>query len=328
MPPPTATILRCVCFDGQELFATRSLLSAATFANSDNPAIVARKMAKRLKVARTLSALDQARARFGAAGKDVALVPTMGALHAGHLALVRLARRKASRVIVSIFVNPVQFAPHEDFDSYPRTWRADLAALEREKIDLIWAPSVKVMYPQGFATRIVPEGPAVAGLEDKFRPHFFAGVATVVGKLLLQCRPDIAIFGQKDYQQLKVVTRLARDLGLPTKIIGAPTQRAPDGLALSSRNAYLSAAERAAAPALYSGLKNCAREIRDGAAIADAIARARINVTAAGFAIDYVEARHGETLAPIGSRESGPIRLLAAARIGKTRLIDNVAVPG
>ena len=181
----------------------------------------------------------------------MALVPTMGALHAGHHALVKLARRRADRVTVSIFVNPTQFAPNEDLATYPRTFAADVAALGDGGADLVWAPSTATMYPDGFATRIVPQGPALAGLEDAFRPHFFAGVATVVAKLLIQCEPDIAVFGEKDYQQLVVVRRLTRDLGLKTRIVGAPTVREPDGLALSSRNRYLSAKERAAAPTLY-----------------------------------------------------------------------------
>jgi pantoate--beta-alanine ligase len=283
-------------------------------------------MAKRPKVARTIAALDKERDRFLTRKESVALVPTMGALHDGHLALVRIAKQKASRVIVSIFVNPTQFAPHEDFDSYPRTWRADMAALENEKVDLVWAPSAKVMYPGGFTTRITVGGPATVGLEDRFRPHFFGGVATVVAKLLLQCRPDVAIFGQKDYQQLKVVNRLALDLGLPTKILGAPTQRARDGLALSSRNAYLSPAERATAPELYAALKTCAHEIRAGEGIRAALGRAQAAITAAGFAVDYFEARDAETLEPVEAPKK-PIRLLVAARLGKTRLIDNLAVP-
>ena len=180
-------------------------------------------------------------------GQTVALVPTMGALHQGHLALVRLARRRADRVVVSIFVNPAQFAPNEDLASYPRTWNADIAALSKLSVDAIWAPSTATMYPEGFATRIMPGGPALAGLEDKFRPHFFGGVCTVVAKLLLQVRPDIATFGEKDYQQLKVVTAMARDLDIPTKIVALPTVREADGLAMSSRNAYLSEPERAAA---------------------------------------------------------------------------------
>jgi len=217
-----------------------------------------------IRVVRTVSALRRAVMRWRAAGERIALVPTMGALHAGHLALVRAARRRARRVVVSIFVNPAQFAPHEDLASYPRSWDTDLAALSAMGVDLVWAPAVVAMYPPGFATRIVPEGPATAGLEDKFRPHFFSGVATVVGKLLIQCAPDLAMFGEKDYQQLKAVTRLARDLDLPVKIVAVATVREPDGLALSSRNSYLSASERAAAPALYRVLEDCAGKIRRG----------------------------------------------------------------
>ena len=178
-----------------------------------------------IPVVRTVSALRRAVMQWRAAGERIALVPTMGALHGGHLALVRAARRRAQRVIVSIFVNPAQFAPQEDFASYPRTWDADLVALADMAVDLVWAPPVAAMYASGFATRIVPEGPATAGLEDKFRPRFFAGVATVVGKLLIQCAPDVAMFGEKDYQQLKVVTRLAKDLDLPVKIIPVATVR-------------------------------------------------------------------------------------------------------
>jgi pantoate--beta-alanine ligase len=250
----------------------------------------------------------------------------MGALHDGHLALVRLAQRHADRVLVSIFVNPTQFAPHEDLDAYPRTLAADLTALAEFKADAVWAPSVSIMYPQGFATRIVPEGAARAGLEDAFRPHFFAGVATVVAKLLIQCAPDVALLGEKDYQQLKVVRQLARDLDLKTRIVAGPTMREPDGLAMSSRNAYLSAAERAAAPALYRTLKQCAADIAAGKRVAAALNRGRASITQAGFALDYLEARHAETLAPIASLRDGPVRLLVAARSGTTRLIDNVAV--
>jgi pantoate--beta-alanine ligase len=284
------------------------------------------RMAQTLSVARTVTALRRALAPSWKKGESIALIPTMGALHAGHLALVELARRRAKRVVVSVFVNPAQFAPHEDFAKYPRTWAADRAALAKAKVDLIWAPSAKVMYPEGFSTKIEPQGPALAGLEDAFRPHFFGGVATVVGKLFLQCRPDFAIFGQKDYQQLKVVTRLARDLDLPLKVIGAPTRRERDGLAMSSRNVYLSEDERAMAPTLYRALKDCADAISRRGDIATALAEARMEITQAGFSIDYVEARHAETLAPVTSRKEGPIRLLAAARLGRTRLIDNVAV--
>ena len=186
----------------------------------------------------------------------------MGALHAGHLALVRAAQRRADRVIVSIFVNPTQFAPHEDLKTYPRTFAADIAALAALKADLVWAPPCATMYPAGFATRIVPEGPASAGLEDAFRPHFFAGVATVVAKLLIQCEPDVAMFGEKDYQQLKVVTQLARDLDLKTRIVGVPIVRETDGLALSSRNRYLSPSERNIAPTLHRVLERVRRKDR------------------------------------------------------------------
>jgi pantoate--beta-alanine ligase len=280
--------------------------------------------ARRPRVIRGLAALRRALAGYRGKREKIALVPTMGALHDGHLALVRLARRRARRVIVSIFVNPAQFAPHEDLTTYPRTFAADIAALAREKVDLVWAPAVKHMYPADFATRIVPQGPAAVGLEDAFRPHFFAGVATVVGKLLIQCLPDLAVFGEKDFQQLKVVTRLVEDLDIPVKIIAAPTVREADGLALSSRNAYLSATERAAAPALYRALRQTGARIAQGQPIAAAVAEGRAELERAGFSVDYFEARDAQTLAPAASAQPGSLRLLAAARLGKTRLIDNL----
>jgi pantoate--beta-alanine ligase len=283
-------------------------------------------MARRPRVIRSLQALRRAVRDYREADETIALVPTMGALHAGHLALVREARKRAARVVVSIFVNPTQFAPHEDLASYPRTLDADLAALAREKVDLVWAPEATTMYPPGFATRIVPAGPASAELEDRFRPHFFGGVATVVAKLLIQVQPDVAVFGDKDFQQLKVVTRLAKDLDLPVAIVGMPTVREPDGLALSSRNAYLAPAERAKAPLLYRVLRECAQAIAAGAAIDDVLAKGRADIAGAGFALDYLDARQAETLAPVQSAKDGPLRLLVAARIGKTRLIDNVPV--
>jgi pantoate--beta-alanine ligase len=283
-------------------------------------------MAPRLRVMRTVAALRRAVLPWRRRGERIALVPTMGALHAGHLALVRAARRRARRVVVSIFVNPAQFAPNEDFASYPRTFDTDRTALEQMAVDLVWAPPVEAMYPPGFATRILPEGPATAGLEDKFRPHFFGGVTTVVGKLLIQCAPDFAMFGEKDYQQLKVVTRMVEDLDLPLKIIGVPTVREKDGLALSSRNAYLSASERAAAPTLHRVLDDSATRIKGGEQIARVLDEAGAAIERAGFALDYLEARHADTLQPMLSAKDGPIRLLVAARIGKTRLIDNVAV--
>jgi pantoate--beta-alanine ligase len=283
-------------------------------------------MVQRIPVARTVAALRRATAAWRKRGQRIALVATMGALHAGHLALVRAARKRARRVVVSIFVNPAQFAPNEDFAAYPRHFDEDAAALAALDVDLIWAPREAVMYPKGFATRIVPDGAALAGLEDRFRPHFFGGVATVVGKLLIQCAPDFAMFGEKDYQQLKVVTRLAKDLDLPTRIVGVPTVRERDGLALSSRNAYLSESERAAAPVLYRVLKDCAGAIARGEPIARVLDEGGAAIERAGFALDYLEARHAQTLAPVTSRGEEPIRLLVAGRIGKTRLIDNVAV--
>jgi pantoate--beta-alanine ligase len=283
-------------------------------------------MAHRLRVVRTVPALRSAIAQWRKRGERIALVPTMGALHAGHLALVRAARRRARRLVVSIFVNPAQFAPHEDFASYPRTLDTDLAALSELAVDLVWAPPVSVMYPPGFATQVVPGGPATVGLEDKFRPHFFGGVTTVVGKLLIQCAPDFAMFGEKDYQQLKVVTRLAKDLDLPLRIVGVPTVREKDGLALSSRNAYLSAAERAAAPTLHRVLSDCASKIARGELLARVLDEGGAAIERAGFTLDYLEARHADTLEPVASTKAGPLRLLVAARIGKTRLIDNIAV--
>ncbi len=283
-----------------------------------------------LRTLRTLPKLKRAIAELRARHGTIALVPTMGALHAGHFSLLRIAQARADRVIVSIFVNPTQFAPNEDLGAYPRTWSADLAALAQRNADLVWAPSVETMYPEGFATHIVPEGPAKAGLEDAFRPHFFAGVATVVAKLLIQCEPDFALFGEKDYQQLKVVTRLARDLGLKTRIVGAPIVREADGLALSSRNRFLTPDERATAPALYSVIKGCVERIAAGGPLAAVLENGRSAITRSGFALDYLEARNAETLAPVVATAAAaigePIRLLVAARIGRTRLIDNVGV--
>jgi pantoate--beta-alanine ligase len=249
----------------------------------------------------------------------------MGALHSGHISLVRLARRRADRVVISVFVNPAQFGRGEDFARYPRTWREDLAKLTAERADLIFVPSVEEVYPSNFATRIVPSGPAL-GLEADFRPHFFAGVATVVAKLLIAAAPHIAVFGEKDYQQLQVIRRLVADLDLAVDVLAAPTVREADGLALSSRNTYLSPTERAAAPALYRALKEAAAAIKKGAPVGPTLARGRRTIKAAGFKLDYFEARHAGTLTAITSRRDGPIRLLVAARIGKTRLIDNLAV--
>jgi pantoate--beta-alanine ligase len=277
-------------------------------------------------IVRTVPALRRAVDGLRTKNATIALVPTMGALHEGHLSLVRLAKRRAKRVIVSIFVNPTQFAPTEDFGSYPRTWKADVARLAAEGVEAIWNPDVKAMYPDGFATRIVPEGPALANLEDRFRPHFFGGVATVVGKLFAQVRPDIAIFGEKDFQQLRVVTRMASDLDLGVKVIGSRTVRERDGLAMSSRNVYLSPEERGIAPVLYRAMKESAGRLRAGEDLGATMAGGAALITKAGFVLDYFEARHADTLAPIASRKDGPVRILVAARLGKTRLIDNVGV--
>src|ERR1700754_2965562 len=283
-------------------------------------------MSRNPMVARNVPALRRALDGLRARKASVALVPTMGALHDGHVSLVRQAKKRAKKVVVSIFVNPAQFAPTEDFGSYPRTWKADVDILAAERVDLIWNPDVKAVYPDGFATRIVPEGPATAGLEDRFRPHFFGGVATVVGKLFTQVRPDVAIFGEKDFQQLRVVTRMAADLDLGVKVIGSRTVRERDGLAMSSRNVYLSAEERQVAPVLYKAMKESAKRLRAGNDVEAAMAGGAELIEHAGFVLDYFEARHAETLAPIASVKDGPVRILVAAKLGKTRLIDNVGV--
>jgi pantoate--beta-alanine ligase len=277
-------------------------------------------------IVRTVPALRRALDGLRAKKSTTALVPTMGALHDGHVSLVRLAKRRANKVIVSIFVNPAQFAPTEDFSSYPRTWKADLARLSAENVDLIWNPDVKAIYPDGFATKILTEGPAIVGLEDRFRPHFFGGVTTVVGKLFTQVRPDFAMFGEKDFQQLRVVTRMAADLDLGVKVIGSRTVRERDGLAMSSRNVYLSPEQRSTAPVLLRAMKESAKRLREGLDIEAAMAGGAELITDAGFVLDYFEARHAETLAPIASVKDGPVRILVAARIGKTRLIDNIGV--
>ena len=275
-------------------------------------------------VAPTIADMRAAIAAWRKAGARVGLIPTMGALHEGHLSLVRAIRARGEKAVVSIFVNPTQFGPNEDFERYPRTFEADCAKLSG-LADLVFAPSVKEMYPDGFATKIDVGGPGV-GLETDFRPHFFGGVATVVGKLLIQCAPDTAIFGEKDFQQLKVVAALARDLDLPVKIVGAPIVREKDGLAMSSRNTYLSADERRAAPVLYRTLKESAARLVAGDALPQVLDEGGAAIEQAGFTLDYFEARHADSLAKVESIRDTPIRLLVAARIGKTRLIDNIAV--
>jgi pantoate--beta-alanine ligase len=277
-------------------------------------------------IARTIRALHRAVDGYRSKKATIALVPTMGALHDGHVSLVRTAKRRARRVIVSIFVNPTQFAPTEDYGAYPRTWRADIATLAAEAVDIVWNPDVKTMYPEGFATRIVPEGPATAGLEDRFRPHFFSGVATVVAKLFVQCRPDIAVFGEKDFQQLCVVAQMARDLDLGVRVIGSKTIRERDGLAQSSRNIYLSPEQRRIAPELFRAMKETAAQLQAGDDLSAALAGGTEKIRRAGFALDYFEVRDAETLAPVDSITQGKLRILVAARLGNTRLIDNMAV--
>ncbi|CAN5284247.1 pantoate--beta-alanine ligase [soil metagenome] len=286
-----------------------------------------RAMSSPLHTARTVADLRRHVAAWRWAGKSVALVPTMGALHEGHLSLIRLARTHADHVVASIFVNPTQFAPGEDFEAYPRTETRDSELLASQGCDLLFAPNAAEMYAPGFSTTVTVAGVSEP-LDGQARPHHFAGVATVVAKLLIQCAPDIAVFGEKDYQQLQVIRRLARDLDLPVAIVGGATARAEDGLALSSRNAYLTEAERAVAPRLHGALTVAAKGLHGGARVADVEAAALSSLREAGFGpIDYVEVRGAEDLTRFGPGPvSGASRLLAAAWLGKTRLIDNIAV--
>jgi pantoate--beta-alanine ligase len=279
-------------------------------------------MGSAIPVIRTLAPLREQIRRWRGAGATVALVPTMGALHEGHIDLVTLARARCTRVVVSIFVNPAQFGPREDFSRYPRDEAGDLAKLRQAGCDAVWSPDATLMYPPGFATRITPAG-AAEGLESDFRPHFFGGVATVCCKLFTQVLPDIAVFGEKDYQQLLVVRQMVRDLDLQLEIVAAPTRREADGLAMSSRNAYLSPQERAVAPTLHQVLQTVARS---GGRDAKVIAEGKKTLEAAGFRVDYLDVRDAETLTPVESGATRPLRALAAAWLGKTRLIDNIAV--
>jgi pantoate--beta-alanine ligase len=283
-------------------------------------------MAGRIAVVETVKALRRALERSRQDGARVALVPTMGALHDGHISLVRAARRRRCKVVASIFVNPAQFAPTEDLGKYPRTFDEDCRMLAAAGCELVFAPQPEVVYPHGFCTTVAVAGPALAGLEDRFRPTHFAGVATVVAKLFAMARPDIAVFGEKDYQQLQVVTRMAADLDLAVEVVGAPTVREKDGLAMSSRNRFLSADERALAGRLPAAMQTAVAQMRAGRPPAQTAADAAAALSAAGFAVDYVEVRHAATLAPVASLADGPARILAAARVGSTRLIDNMAV--
>ncbi len=275
---------------------------------------------------RTVAALRAAVAGWRGAGERVALVPTMGALHEGHASLLALARSRCRRTVVSLFVNPTQFGPHEDFAAYPRDEAEDAAKLAQAGADLLYAPTVAEMYPPGFATQVTVGG-LTAHLCGPHRPGHFEGVATVVAKLLLQALPDVAVFGEKDWQQLQVIRRLARDLDIPVEIFGASTVRESDGLAMSSRNAYLAPTERRIAASLNRALQDLARAVAGGEACRAAEEHALRALLEAGFAsVDYVTVADAETLQPIARIGDRPARAFAAARLGRTRLIDNVAI--
>ncbi len=280
-------------------------------------------MAARLPVVRHYRELRALVQRWRSGGKTVALVPTMGALHEGHLSLVRLARKHAKRVVVSLFVNPTQFGPREDFAAYPRNEQGDWQKLANAKADLLYAPLVEDMYGEDFSTRVEVIG-LTGGLEGAVRPHHFAGVTTVVTKLFLQCLPDYALFGEKDYQQLLVIKQMVRDLNFPITIVGGPTVREPDGLALSSRNAYLTATERNLAPHFHAVLKDVAAEIAGGRPVHEAQFIGRDRLEGAGFRVDYIEARDAENFLPIEGPLTTPARVLGAVTLGRVRLIDNV----
>ncbi len=276
-------------------------------------------------VVATVSELRAIVGRWRDGGETVALLPTMGALHDGHLALGRTGKSRCDRLITSIFVNPTQFAPQEDFSTYPRTFDDDLAQLRGIGCDLVWAPTAEVMYPPGFATMITPAG-AAEGLESDYRPHFFQGVATVCCKLFTQTRPDIALFGEKDYQQLCVIRQIVRDLDLALAIVGCETVREPDGLAMSSRNAYLDGNQRKVATAVYATLRRIADDLGAGADPDQACRQAEAALLGAGFdKVDYIAVRNGEDLQPFDPAANKPGRILVAAWLGNTRLIDNIA---
>ena len=282
-----------------------------------------------LPAARTVSDLRRTVASWRRDDLTVGFVPTMGALHEGHISLVRLALSRADRVVASIFVNPTQFGPNEDLAAYPRDEAGDAARLADAGCHLLFAPSVAEMYPPGMASVVTVSGVSEP-LDGQARPGHFAGVATIVAKLLNQARPDVAVFGEKDYQQLQVIRRMAADLDLGVEILGAPTARAPDGLALSSRNAYLTDEERRRAPELAAALTEAVGHLRAGAEVAEVEARAVGRLRAAGFGpVDYVEVRDAVDLARLGPGPlppGRPARILAAARLGRARLIDNMAV--
>ena len=277
-------------------------------------------------ICRDLPSLRAATAALRAAGKRLALVPTMGALHDGHLALVAAGRQAADAVATSIFVNPLQFNPNEDLSRYPRDEEGDLAKLRGAGCDLVWMPPVEAMYPPGSATVIEVAGPT-AGWEGDARPGHFRGVATVCCKLFLQCEAQVAVFGEKDWQQLQVVTRMATDLDIPIRILPVATVREADGLAMSSRNRFLSAEDRATAPVLLRVMTQAATAITAGEVVATALGSAIETLRDHGFAPDYLALVEAETLKPLAARrQDGPMRLVAAARLGTVRLLDNIAV--
>jgi pantoate--beta-alanine ligase len=279
-----------------------------------------------LSTVHTVSDLRARVAKWRQAGETIALVPTMGALHAGHLSLIDVAKRHASHVVVSIFVNPMQFGPREDLARYPTDATADSQKLAATSAELLYAPTIEEMYPPGFATRVsLPS--LTQDLCGAARPNHFEGVATVVTKLLNQCMPDVAVFGEKDYQQLLMLKRLVRNLDMEVEIIAGPIVREEDGLALSSRNAYLSPAERKTAPLLFQTISNLAADLAQGRGCDDAAGAGRFKLEAAGFRVDYVAIRDPDTLEPLSGPLKAPARVLAAAYLAATRLIDNVAVP-
>ncbi len=279
-----------------------------------------------MKLARTIAELRRELAPWRKSGEPIGLVPTMGALHAGHMALVGAARRECDRVVATIFVNPKQFAANEDLVSYPRREEADLDLLRQAQVDLVFAPAAAEIYPPQFST-LVRVGGLSEGLCGAHRAGHFDGVATVVAKLLIQSLPEAAYFGEKDYQQLMVVRRLARDLDIPVRIEGVATVREPDGLALSSRNVYLSAEERQRAPELARVLRGIAARLAgEPGAVAAALGDGRAALEDAGLAVEYLEVRDAETLAPVTAAIGAPARVLAAIHLGRTRLIDNVAI--
>jgi len=282
-------------------------------------------MSKDIEIVRTVADLRQRLAAWRQEGRIIGLVPTMGALHDGHFSLVDKAVQSNDRTVTSLFVNPKQFGPGEDLDVYPRDEVSDAAALSERGVDLLFAPSVEEMYPAGAVTAVAVPGIGDL-LEGRFRPGFFTGVATVVAKLLIQSLPDRAFFGEKDYQQLCVIRRLTKDMDLPVEIVGCPIVREPDGLALSSRNAYLNTEERQAAPALHQALINSGKEIANGAAVAASVAAAKSELLNAGFTkVDYIAVCDPASLEELES-VAGEARLLGAAWLGQTRLIDNIAI--